>query len=272
MNRNKTYAAFTAAVRATRLPDKRLLGITVLVLLTLFGQAALFAAPKPKNPGPQPDLIVRSDVLEKQWVVREENLNRDWCSVIEAGIEPGWHKILRFTVMTPNIGAADLKVGDPNLQPELFEDPATTCHGHFHYKDYALYELVDPRTGKVWKAAKRGFCMLDTDPYPAYEGDAPPPQYRDCGAPGDPGNQGISRGWADTYRFFLGGQYFVLDDDVPPGTYKIRITVNPNRVFTESNYGNNVGEATITIPDKPGRTGMGPLAGTPHPNSEPAEH
>ena len=38
-----------------------------------------------------------------------------------------------------------------------------------------------------------------------------------------PGNQGISVGWADTYVWQLGGQYFVLDGGdgqapVPPGT------------------------------------------------------
>ena len=52
------------------------------------------------------------------------------------------------------------------------------------------------------------------------------------GAIGFPGNQGITAGWADTYRFTLAGQYFVLDGGdgqpvVPPGDYIIRITVNP---------------------------------------------
>jgi hypothetical protein len=137
----------------------------------------------------------------------------------------------------------------------------------------------------VWKAAKKGFCMLDTDPNPASLGEpARTWQFRSCGAVGIPGNQGISHGWADTYRFFLGGQYFILDGGdhqppVPPGTYMIRITVNPPyapdasgncpRVkdpatglchqFAESNYANNVGTTLINIPDHPGRDGVGPL-------------
>ena len=46
------------------------------------------------------------------------------------------------------------------------------------------------------------------------------------------GFQGISSGWADTYVFKLGGQYFVLDGGdgqpvVPPGVYTIEIHVNP---------------------------------------------
>ena len=97
------------------------------------------------------------------------------------------------------------------------------------------------------------------------------------------GFQGISAGWADTYVFKLGGQYFVLDGGdgqpaVPPGQYTIEIEVNPAyaptlgacpRVtdlatglchqFAETNYANNMARVDITIPDHPGRTGYGPL-------------
>src|SRR3989449_11780859 len=109
------------------------------------------------------------------------------------------------------------------------------------------------------------------------------------------GNQGISIGWADTYVWKLGGQYFVLDGGdgqppVPPGRYVIRITVNPPFVaaagepcphvdpdgfchqLPESNYSNNVGEAIVDIPDHPGREGVGPMAGTPVPVTEDDEH
>ena len=72
---------------------------------------------------------------------------------------------------------------------------------------------------------------------------------------------------------------------VPPGDYIIRITVNPpfkpapgepcrflEKIDTdgqpichqlpESNYSNNVGEAIVTIPDHPGKAGVGPGANT----------
>lgn len=246
-----------------------------------------------------PDMIVRTDILERQWVVRDEKLAAEACSVIEGGVEPGLRRLVRFTVMTANVGDTDLFVGDPRAHYEandgLFE--LATCHHHFHFRNYALYELIDPQTGRVWKAAKAGFCMLDTDPNPAYMGNPPKsPQYRNCGDLDHAGNQGISRGWTDTYRFFLAGQFFVLDGGdgqppVPPGVYVIRITANPPykpsrnepcRVldpatglchnFAESNYANNVGQVTITIPDRPGKTGVGPLAGTENPSPESAEH
>ena len=242
-----------------------------------------------------PNLSVRSDVLGSQWVVRDEQISANSCSAIEGEVQPGLRKLVRFTVMTPNTGNQDIFVGDPNdhfaANDGLFE--LATCHNHFHFRHYALYELVDPRNGRVWRAAKRGFCMLDTDPNPVPVGGVPPGpgKFRSCGAIGIPGNQGVSAGWADTYRFTLAGQYFVLDggdgqDPVPPGNYIIRITVNPPFVaengeacpnvdtkglchqLPESNYEDNVGTAAISIPAHPGRKGTGPLAGNNEPNVE----
>ena len=97
-----------------------------------------------------PNLSVRSDVLGSQWVVRDENIPAEACSAIEGEVTPGLRKLVRFTVMTPNTGNQDIFVGDPNdhvaADDGLFE--LATCHNHFHFRHYALYELVDPRTGR----------------------------------------------------------------------------------------------------------------------------
>ena len=273
--------------------------LSLICLCVLFATAAIAAN---KNTTLDlvgtPDLVL-SDNLGQQWVVRDENLAANLCSVIEGGVEPGLRRLVRFTVTVNNVGDADLFIGDPNDPKlnDLFE--FAECHQHYHFKNYAKYELVDPRTGYVWRAAKRGFCMLDTDPVPSADGNEPPraKQFNSCGAIGIPGYQGISHGWADTYRFFLGGQYFVLDGGdgqapVPPGSYIIRITANPPYApdrrgncplvkdpatglchnFAESNYANNVGEAIINIPDHPGREGVGPLKNEKELGYEPAEH
>jgi len=246
-----------------------------------------------------PDLIIDTATLQHEWLVRDENLPADYCSVIEGGVTPGYHRLIRFTVGAQNVGDADIHIGDPRSHVDandgLFE--FATCHQHFHFRNYARYELIDPATGKTWKAAKVGFCMLDTDPNPAYLGEAPRAgQYKSCGSYLEPGDQGISHGWTDTYKFYLGGQYFVLDGGdgqapVPPGNYIIRITANPAfkgdrnnpcRVldpatglchnFFESNYTNNVGEVAVTIPDHPGRSGYGPGKDLSSPKGEPNEH
>ena len=264
---------------------RRFLAASCLALGTL---AALGAGAPVRAQG-LPDMIVDTVTLQQNWLVRDENLPADACSVLEGGVTPGVRRIIRFTVTTPNVGTADINVGNPAdhiaANDGLFE--FATCHQHYHFRNYAKYELIDPRTGQVWKAAKRGFCMLDTDPVPAsVDGTAPrSAQYKSCGNLTLPGNQGISHGWSDTYKFYLGGQYFVLDGGdnqpvVPPGDYILRITANPPfkgdrnnpcraldtatglcHNFAESDYTNNVGEILITIPDHPGRSGYGPLSG-----------
>ena len=263
---------------------KRIISVVhVGVCLGLVAVAGISQRPEAQPLGG--DLIVRGDILSQQWLVRDERIG-NVCSAEEGNVTPGLRRIMRFTVMTPNIGTAAITIGDPNehwaANDGLFE--FASCHNHFHFRHYALYELVGAN-GHVWRAAKRGFCMLDTDPNPAYYGQPPRDwTYRSCGAIGIPGNQGISPGWADTYRFFLAGQYFVLDggdgqDPVPSGNYRIRITVNPPFVaqngepcphvdgagfchqLPELDYTNNVTEVPVFIPDHPGREGAGPLAG-----------
>jgi hypothetical protein len=247
-------------------------------------------------------LIVDQKRLLQNWVVRDEKLPASFCSVEEGGITPGEHTLLRFTVSTPNIGTADINLGDPNVHfannDGLYE--YATCHRHFHFRHYTLYELIDAN-GFVWRAAKRGFCMIDVEKYQAYPGPANNDRnYLSCGAPATPtepaipGNQGISVGWADTYVWKLGGQYFVLDGGdgqpvVPPGDYTIRITVNPPFVaqigepcpnvdsnglchqLPESNYDNNVTTIQITIPAHPGKQGVGPLKNQPQLTAEPID-
>jgi hypothetical protein len=243
----------------------------------------------------RPNLIVRQDILAHNWIVRVEKLAADACSVQEGEVTPGEHALLRFSVSTPNIGDADLVIGDPNVHVAnndgLFE--FATCHNHYHFRHYALYQLIDPNTGFVWRAAKRGFCMIDVQPAPAYFGIPPgPPQFKTCGTIGIPGNQGISSGRADEYVWKLGGQYFVLDGGdgqpvIPPGQYLLRITVNPGFVpapgenvafasidpatglyhmLPESNYADNVAEVVVNIPDHPGKQAVGPLGNTPNAN------
>jgi hypothetical protein len=263
----------------------------ILFAICALALPALAGTRPPDLSGP-PNLIVDSKTLENHWIVRDEDFSATACSVIEGGVTPGPHRVLRFTVSTPNVGTGDIFIGDPNVHfannDGLYE--FATCHNHFHFRHYATYQLIGP-DGRVWRAAKRGFCMIDVSPAPMAAGSVGTWAYRNCGRVGIPGNQGISHGWSDVYVWQLAGQYFVLDGgdgqpSVPPGTYTIRITVNPGFVPTggepcrnadplhtgvchqlpESNYEDNVGEAIVVIPDHPGRSGVGPGANDPTPH------
>src|SRR5262249_31589919 len=145
--------------------------ICLILGLALFRQVGLHSTPSANEAkseakqNPLPDLIVDQASLRQHWIVRVEDLPAEFCSVEEGGITPGEHTLVRFTGATPNIGDAALVVGDPNqhVGDGLFE--FASCHNHYHFRHYALYELVNPRTGFVWRAAKRGFCMIDVEKY-----------------------------------------------------------------------------------------------------------
>jgi hypothetical protein len=238
-----------------------------------------------------PDLVVDAARLASSWVITDEFLSSNLCSVQEGDVPPGDRRLLRFTVETPNQGDADVAIGDPRKHIDPNGDGNYSdsdglyildgCHGHFHFRNYATYELLplnaDGSLGTAVKARKRGFCMIDTTPYSNDNGQPKERVYYNCGTPTRAGNQGISVGYSDTYVKALAGQYFVLDDPnepVPPGNYILRITVNPAFTpaagepcpvldpatgkchnFAESSYTNNVGQITLTIPARTGKTG-----------------
>lgn len=240
-------------------------------------------APAPDLNG-TPDLVVDASRLASSWVVYDQSFPATSCSVQESSMSPGDHRVLRFTVSTPNVGTADVYVGDPlahmAADDGLFE--YANCHQHLHYRNYAIYELMGP-DGRVLLAAKRGFCMLDVAKFRLPGAKKPGKwEYRSCGTMTSPGHQGISVGWADVYDRTLDGQFFVLDEpgaEVPPGDYTIRISVNPPFVcgdqdgarprdaagmchnFPELDYDNNVGETRVTIPVTVTATGAGPGSG-----------
>ena len=243
-----------------------------------------------------PDLIVNQHKLANSWVIYEETFSPTGCTAIEGGFQGGTHRTLRFTVSTPNIGTADVFLGspldhiDPNRDGDFSDSDGmyefADCHAHFHFRNYATYEIfpVDAAgkiTGPAIQARKRGFCMIDIDPYNENE---PPGTwvYRSCGNTTVDGFQGISVGYSDTYFKWLSGQFFLLTDKkepIGPGRYLIRITVNPPftakrgdvcpaldtrgfcHMFAESNYENNAAEVVITVPDRVGKTGWGPGGG-----------
>ncbi len=228
-----------------------------------------------------PDLLVDAALLQSSVRIANENIAAGSCTSIEGHIAPGTYRTLRFSVSTPNVGDADVFIGDPraHIDPNgdgnfadsdgLFEFAA--CHNHFHYRRYATYELFpvlqDGSLGAPIRARKIGFCMQDSEPFQPGIGSSEW-VYRQCGNPNRPGNQGIAVGWTDVYDRTLDGQFFLLTDPaapVPNGSYALRVTVNPPfvrepgdpcpvldgtglcRVFEESNYGNNVAEIRLTI-------------------------
>jgi hypothetical protein len=193
--------------------------------------------------GPGPDLTVDGDAAQNTAHVDQESFAASSCEVAEACVRaPGLRTVMRFDGTIQNVGAADLVIGSP-ANSGLFT--TSSCHNVALLKNIMLYELIDPASGQVVSAdnqqivgRKQGFCMMDITQINAT---APQGQYN-CD------NQGITRGWADVYDSALDCQFLDITG-VPAGDYQLRLTVNPDGLFQESNTSNNTVQVPVTIPD-----------------------
>lgn len=211
---------------------------SILSLLAALSLTAALAGPA-QAARPVPDLIPIEPNLTDSFIsvssrTFDPSQFYDRCSVEEGSIpDYGTYKLLRFPTTLANVGTSDLKIGDPSLLPDWYE--FQPCHGHYHFKDYADYALLDGAGNVVGVGHKQGFCFVDTFPYTARSSR---PRYGSCDD-----DQGLSKGWADIYDWSLDGQWIVVDG-LPAGVYTLRVTINPARLLPESSYANN----TITVP------------------------
>ena len=184
-----------------------------------------------------PDLIPNAARLKLTIEYSRISIPRENCAYVEGCLRGTTRrKLLHFDTGVGNIGKADLVIGNPTMLPNMFT--FSPCHSHYHLKAFARYRLFTRDWRPVVKASKQGFCLRDDRPFRA--GGGPERRYT-CDY------QGISRGWQDVYDKSLDCQWLDISG-IPPGTYYLQVTINPDRVFKESNYRNNKAIIPITIP------------------------
>ena len=131
------------------------------------------------------------------------------------------------------MGSADLAIGIPGGDAWTY----ASCHDHYHFADYAFYELLTDQGRQVTMTGnKNGWCVMDLQ---SLDGSTRCDQYT-CQ------NQGISVGCADIYSASLDCQWVDVTG-VPDGDYRVRVTTNPDRTFHELSYENNSAEVGIRI-------------------------
>ncbi|MFO0590916.1 MAG: lysyl oxidase family protein [Polyangiaceae bacterium] len=174
----------------------------------------------------------------------------DSCEVVEECVGgPGKRTLLRFDLVTPNIGEGDLFLGSPTDNP-LFQ--FSPCHGHYHFSTYADYRLRDKDGNDVAFGHKQAFCLRDD-------------------APNDPNStqmaryncsfQGIQAGWSDDYEAELPCQWVDVTG-LAPGKYTLHVEINYAKELAESSYDNNVADAEVTVPDNTCKNGCVPSDAT----------
>lgn len=131
-------------------------------------------------------------------------------------------------------------------------------HGHYHFQDFALYELrrirpdgrpIMRKRGLVATSGKISYCIIDYEREenrgPLYA--APYLLYYSCLA--GPSAQGISPGWKDIYAESTVGQQIPLVG-IPDGKYALIVVIDPARRLAEAREDDNLALARIRLSER----------------------
>jgi hypothetical protein len=189
-----------------------------------------------------PDLIIWGPAVSPS--ITSRTFTTTDCEVLEGCETAGTHRLLTFNTESRNIGSGDLMLGNPATN-KLFV--WASCHGHYHFEQFAEYNLLDTNGNVAATGHKVGFCLEDG--YSTGLPGAPATAKYNCS------NQGIQHLWADIYSAGLPCQYIDITA-VPPGDYWLQLTINPDNLITEARTDNNITVVEVTIP--PADCGGGP--------------
>jgi hypothetical protein len=115
------------------------------------------------------------------------------------------------------------------------------CHGHFHFKGFASYRLLDAQGQPLVLGRKVSFCLLDVQ---RWDLDAA----RDCAVPLLSTRH--SGGLGGYLRWRPAGQWIDVTG-IPDGSYTVEVTLNPERKLLEADYTNNTEQVVIELSSTP---------------------
>lgn len=149
--------------------------------------------------------------------------------------------------LQPRVCAQRQEVGSFGWHPD---------HGHFHFEDFARYDLRKLRRngkpdlrkrGLVATSGKISYCIIDYEPDDSDRSllySQPYPLYYSCAA--GIGVQGISPGWKDIYVEETPGQQIPLKG-IPDGFYALIVTFDPADRLLETDETDNIALAKIEL-------------------------
>ncbi len=138
-----------------------------------------------------------------------------------------------------------------------FEYDARHGHTHWHFKQFATYELLEADKTTAVISEKEAFCLAPTDAIDLLTENAEWRPWLEglstaCGGPEALWvREVLPVGWGDTYYQGLPGQSFDVTD-LPNGTYYVKVQANPGGHLYESNMANNVRLRKVILGGRPG--------------------
>jgi hypothetical protein len=172
-------------------------------------------------------------------------------------LDDGTH-VLRFTSTIWNDGEGPLELQAPTspqsgesgqLYQNLYDAPVGgqrvsrrrvagrisyhETHSHFHFNDFASYELLRRDPGgeylTIGEGTKTSFCILDSSLMPG-PANRYPRGFTEC----EQTRQGLTPGWGDTYAANLPDQWVVVGAaPLPDGDYALRVIADSRGLLAE---------------------------------------
>jgi hypothetical protein len=182
-----------------------------------------------------PDLTVDQEALASSVVLDTRDVVMGDCALVDQCVSGfGERRLLRFSVSTPNLGSADLVIGDPQNDPN---EVPSQCHDRYCMAAWAGFALRTTGGELLGTGRKQALCLYDSlriDP------EARSVALYTCDF------QGISAGWTDVYPAALDCQWIDVTD-VPPGDYTLEVTVDPEGRFDELDETNNTASVPVSL-------------------------
>ena len=189
----------------------------------------------------------------------------------KAVINGSTHEVLRFSNTVWNAGEGPLELRGETVSAQrtkvyqrIYDETSAfseqvvgefifhPAHNHWHFENFAEYELWTKAEYDTWiasnrvrgQAQKRGsktiFCMMDTAKVQNLPGSPSTKAYSSCGQI----LQGISVGWGDTYGYNLPEQWIDLGTSkLTDGTYVLRSVVDHKNTLIESSSNTDIRES-----------------------------
>jgi hypothetical protein len=192
------------------------------------------------------DMITK---LDHFWIENRSFSSGDG-DVLDGCITPGSYKLLRFDIVTANVGNSNFFVGAPSSSDPRYTFSAG--HGHFHLVDFNKYVVTNTFGYEQAPGYKQAFCLMDWEKWDPAAGNG---QFT-CS------NQGVSPGWADRYwgHTYQPGEpgypgtnaqpldcQFINITGLADGNYVLIGETNYARVAQEANFSNNAQNINFAI-------------------------
>ena len=104
----------------------------------------------------KPDITIAMDAANRASPPRPFAANA--CSEIEGTITAGTHRLLRLQHPDAQHRLCRSGAGQSGLEQRL---RVGGCHGHYHFRSFAQYRLLDSGGAVVRTGKKVGFCLMD---------------------------------------------------------------------------------------------------------------